>query len=180
MAEDPKAAQQEGSVEVAPRPTGAGGGILASRASATDRLFKGGSLAVLGFSGALLLDLLNLGPGLLLWAGLGATLTAFGAGAIWAGSGASHLIRHGRRGSSLWLVSLAGLGGSVILNVASGILLGVWGFPILEGLNRFAMASCGLFTAALIILGLIAIVRWILASPDPVDGDAGSEASGLD
>ena len=56
----------------------------------------------------------------------------------------------------------------------------MWGFPILEGLNRFAMASCGLFTAALIVLGLIAIVRRILASPDPVDGDAGSKASGLD
>jgi len=180
MAEHLEAAQQDDSVEVAPRPTGSGEGLLVSRASATDRVFKGGSLAVLGFSGALLIDLLNLGPGLPLWAGLGATLTAFGAGAVWAGSGASHLIRHGRRGSSLWLLSLAGLGGSVILNVASGILLGVWRFPLLEGLNLLAMASCGLFTVALIVLGLITIVRWILASRDSVDDGADGEASGID
>jgi hypothetical protein len=165
------------SVEVTHLPTRADKDILASRTVAIDRIFRGGSLAVLGFSGALLIDLLNLGPGLPLWVGLGATLTAFGAGAIWAGAGASHLIRHGRRGSSLWLVSLAGLGGSVILNVVSRILMGIWTPPILEGLNLLAMASCGLFTAALIVLGLITVVRWMLADSDSMQRSADSEAS---
>lgn len=126
---------------------------------------------MLGFAGALFVDLLNLDPGLPLWVSLGATLTVFGGGAIWAGSGASHLIRHGRRGASLWLISLAGLGGSVILNVVSRILMGTW----MEGLNLFAMASCGFFTAALIVLGLITIVRWILGSPDSMPEGANSK-----
>jgi hypothetical protein len=151
--------------------------IVASRAIATDRVFKGGVLAVLGFGGALLIDFLNLSPGLPFWISISAALTAFGAGAIWAGSGASHLVRHGRKGSSLWLISLAGLGGSVILNVLSGILMGTWGTTLLWGLNQLAMASCGLFTAALIILGLITIVRWILSDSDPMRGGATSESS---
>jgi len=159
--------EQADSGEVADQPTRTVEDIVASRAVATDRVFKGGSLAVLGFGGALLIDFLNLSPGLPFWTSMFATLTAFGAGSIWAGLGASHLFRHGRRGSSLWLFSLAGLGGSVILNVVSGILLGVWYHPILGGLNLLAQASCGLFTAALIVLGLITIVRWILPDPDP-------------
>jgi len=163
--------------EVADRPARELQDLFGSRAVAADRIFKGGSLAVLGFAGALLIDLLGLSPGLPMWAGLGATLTAFGAGAIWAGSGASHLIRHGRKGSPIWLVSLAGLGSSVILNVVTMILKGVWSHPILEGLNLIAMASCGLFTAALIVVGLITIVRWILASRDPIGGDADLEGS---
>jgi len=167
---------QSDSAEVAHGPTLAVEDIVASRADATDRVFKGGSLAVLGFGGALLLDLLNLSPGLPFWISITAALTAFGAGAIWAGSGASHLVRHGRKGSSLWLISLAGLGGSVILNVVSGILIGAWSFPILEGLNLLAMASCGLFTAALIVLGLITIVRWILPDPVPMRGKTASDA----
>jgi hypothetical protein len=153
--------------EVAHQPTRRVEDIVASRAAATDRVFKGGILAVLGFGCALLIDLLNIGPGFPFWIGLGAALTAFGAGGIWAGSGASHLMRHGRRGSSLWLVSLAGLGGSVIVNVVSGMIMGTWTNPILYGLNRVAMASCGFFTAALIVLGLITLVRWILPDPDP-------------
>jgi hypothetical protein len=39
------------------------------------------------------------------------------------------------------------------------------------------MASCGLFTAALIVLGLITIVRWILPDPDPMPGITASDAS---
>jgi len=161
------------SEEVAHRPTRVGEDILASRAVATDRVFKGGSLAVIGFAGGLFVDLLNLDPGLPLWASLGATLTVFGAGAIWAGSGASHLIRHGRRGASIWLISLAGLGGSVILNLVSRILMGTW----MEGLNLFAMASCGLFTAALILLGLITIVRWTLGCTNPMREGAHSKTT---
>jgi hypothetical protein len=152
--------------EAAHRPAEVVGDIVASRAVATDRVFRGGVLSVLGFGGALLIDFLDLNPGLPLWISIGAALTAFGAGAIWAGSGASHLLRHGRRGSSLWLISLAGLGGSVILNVASGILMGVWNAPILQSLNLLAMASCGLFTALLIVIGLITIVRWLLPDRD--------------
>ena len=167
MEKDLEVAEQADSGEVAHPPTRTVEDIVASRAVATDRVFKGGTLAVLGFGGALLVDLLNLTPGLPFWISIGAALTCFGAGAIWAGSGASHLIQHGRKGSSLWLFSLAGLGGSVILNVVSGILIRIWNFPILEGLNLLAMASCGLFTAALIVLGLITIVRWILPDPDP-------------
>jgi hypothetical protein len=155
--------------EVTHEPIRAAEDIVASRAVATDRVFKGGSLAVLGFGGALLVDLLNLGIGPAFWIGIGAALTAFGAGAIWAGTGASHLIRHGRKGSSFWLISLAGLGGSVILNVFSTILMGVWDAPLLWILNRFAMASCGLFTGALIVLGLITIVRWMLPDTEPND-----------
>jgi hypothetical protein len=166
MGKNPNVARQGDSVEVAHWPSGSEEGVLVSRAKATDRVFRGGTLAVIGFAGALLVDLANLGPGLPLWGSLAVTLTAFGAGAVWAGSGCSHLIRHGRTGSSLWLISLAGLGGSVILNVVSRILMGVWGPPIPDGLNLFAMASGGLFTGALIILGLITIVRWILASRD--------------
>jgi hypothetical protein len=169
--------EQADSGNAAHRPTQAVEDIVASRSVATDRVFRGGLLSVLGFGGALAIDVLNLSPGLPFWIGIGAALTAFGAGAIWAGSGASHLIRHGRKGSSLWLISLAGLGGSVILNVLTGILIRSWNAPILGGLNLIAMLSCGLFTAALIILGLITIVRWILPDPDPVGGGAASEAS---
>lgn len=158
--------------EAEDRALGVAEDILASRAVATDRVFKGGSLAVLGFGGALLIDLLNVSPGLPFWLGLGAALTAFGAGAIWAGSGASHLVRHGKGGSSLWLVSLAGLGGSVILNVVSGMMMRMWEHPVLWGVNLVAMAACGLFTFALIVLGLITIVRWTLADRDSVgEGD---------
>ena len=180
MKDDLEVAEQADSGEVAHRPTRTVEDIVASRAIATERVFKGGILAVLGFGGALLIDLLNLNPGFSFWISLGAALTSFGAGAIWAGSGASHLIRHGRKGSSLWLISLAGLGGSVIVNVVSGMLMGTWSHPILEGLNRLAMASCGLFTAALIVLGLITIVRWILPDPDPLRGGAASEASEIE
>jgi hypothetical protein len=143
-------------------------------------VFKGGILAVLGFGGALLIDFLNLSPGFPFWISLGAALTVFGAGGIWAGSGASHLIRHGRKGSPLWLISLAGLGGSVILNVVTGILMVTLNHPILEGLHLLTMASCGLFTAALVILGLIAIVCWMLPDPDPTRGSAASDASAME
>lgn len=143
--------------------------IIGSRAAATDRVFKGGILAVLGFGGALLIDGLNLGPGLPFWISIGAALISFGAGAVWAGTGATHLIRHGRRGSSLWLISLAGLGGSVVLNVVSGAMMGLWVHPVFGALNLFAMASCGFFTASLIILGLITIVRWMLPDRDRLD-----------
>ena len=180
MKDDLEVAEQADSGEVAHQPTRTVEDIVASRAVATDRVFKGGILAVLGFGCALLIDLLNISPGLPFWISLGAALTAFGAGATWAGSGASHLMRHGRKGSSLWLISLAGLGGSVIVNVVSGMLTGIWTNPILGGLNRVAMASCGLFTAALIVLGLITIVRWILPDPDPMRGSAASEAAEIE
>ena len=173
-------AEQDHSVEVAHRPTRTVEDIVASRAVATDRVFKGGSLAVLGFGGALLIDFLNPSPGLPFWISMTAALTVFGAGAIWAGSGASHLIRHGRKGSSLWLISLAGLGGSVILNVVSSMLVRTLNHPILEGLYLLATASSGLFTAALIILGLITIVRWMLPGPDPMRGGADSQASEIE
>ena len=165
MKNDLEVAGQTDSVEVAHQPTQTVEDIVASRTVATDRVLKGGSLAVLGFGAALLIDLLNLSPGFSFWIGISAALTAFGAGSIWAGSGASHLIRHGRKGSSLWLISLAGLGSSVILNVVSSILIRTWDLSTLEGLNLLAMASGGLFTAALIVFGLITIVRWML--PDP-------------
>ena len=172
--------EQADSGEVAHQPTRTVEDIVASRAVATDRIFKGGVLAVLGFGGALLIDFLNLSPGNPFWISIFAVLASFGAGAIWAGLGASHLIRHGRKGSSLWLISLGGLGGSVILNVVSGILIRAWYHPILEGLNLLAQASCGLFTAALIVLGLITIVRWILPDPDPMSGNSASEASEIE
>ncbi len=175
MQNDQEVAEHAESGKVAHRPAEAVEDISASRAVATDRVFRGGVLSVLGFGGALLIDFLDLSPGLPFWISIGAALTAFGAGAVWAGSGASHLIRHGRRGSSLWLISLAGLGGSVILNVVSGILMGVWNAPVLQGLNLVAMASCGLFTALLIVIGLITIVRWILPDSDPMRGSAASE-----
>lgn len=175
-----KVAAQVDSAEVAHQPTRTVEDIVASRAVATDRVLRGGSLAVLGFGGALLIDFLNLSPGFPFWISISAALTAFGAGAIWAGSGASHLIRHGRKGSSLWLISLAGLGSSVIVNVVSGILLGTWNVPFLERINLLAMASCGLFTAALIVLGLITIVRWMLPDPAPMRGMAASEASEIE
>lgn len=180
MGNNVEVAERADSGEVTLRPTRTVEDIVASRAVATDRVSKGGSLAVLGFGGALLIDFLNLSPGLPFWISISAALTAFGAGAIWAGSGASHLIRHGGKGSSLWLISLAGLGGSVILNVVSGILLGTWNLPILEGLNLLAMASCGLFTAALIVLGLITIVRWIIPAPNPMRGGTASGASEIE
>ena len=151
--------------------------IGASRAVATDRIFKGGSLAVLGFGSALLVDVLDLGLGIPFWIGISLSLTAFGAGSLWAGLGASHLIRHGRRGSSLWLISLAGLGGSVILNVVSTTLFGAWSHPVLAALSLFAQAACGLFTLALIVLGIITIVRWMLPGPDPAHTEAASESS---
>jgi len=173
-------AEQADSGEVAPQPTRTVEHLVASRAVAADRVFTGGSLAVLGFGGALLIDFLNLSPGPTLWISISTALTAFGAGAIWAGSGASHLIRHGRKGSSLWLISLAGLGGSVILNVVSGILMVTWNLPILDGVNLLAMASCGLSTAALIVLGLITIVRWILPDPDQMRGSTAWDASEME
>jgi len=180
MKDDLEVVEQADSGEVAPQPTRTVEDIVASRAVATERVFKGGALAVLGFGGALLIDVLNLSPGLPFWISMAAALTSFGVGSIWAGSGATHLIRHGRKGSSLWLLSLAGLGGSVVLNEVSGILLAAWGNPVLFALNLLAMAGCGLFTAALIILGLIAIVRWMLPHPDPIGGSAASEASEID
>ncbi len=159
------------------RSTRGGGDIVASREVAADRVFKGGLLAVVGFGGALLVDLLNLSPGLPFWISYGAALTSFGAGAIWAGLGASHLIRHGKKGSSLWLISLTGLGVSVVLNVVSTALMVIWSHPFLGSVNLVAMACCGLFTAALIVLGLITIVRWILPDPGAERGNATSEGS---
>ena len=106
MKKNLEAAAQPNSAEVANRPAPAVEEIVTSRAVATDRIFKGGSLAVLGFGGALLIDFVNPGPGLALWISISAALTAFGAGSIWAGSGASHLVRHGRKGSSLWLITI--------------------------------------------------------------------------
>jgi hypothetical protein len=142
--------------------------IVASRGVATDRVFKGGLLAVLGFGGALLMDVLKLSPGVPFWISLGVALTAFGSGAIWAGFGATHLMRHGRRGSPLWLISLAGLGGSVILNVVSGLLIVAWDSPVLVALNYLSQIGSGLFTLALIILGLLTILRWMLPDRDPM------------
>lgn len=72
--------EEADSGELAHRTTPTVEDINASRATATDRVFEGGSLAVLGFGGALLVDYLNLGPGLSLRISIGATLTAFGAG----------------------------------------------------------------------------------------------------
>jgi len=180
MKNDLEVVEEADSGEVALQPPRTVEHIVASRAVATDRVFKGGTLAVLGFGGALLIDVLNLSPGIPFWISIAAALAAFGTGAVWAGSGAPHLIRHGRKGSSLWLISLAGLGGSVILNVVSGILMVAGGYPVLFALNRFTMAACGLFTAALIILGLIAIVRWMLPDPDPMGESATSEASEIE
>jgi hypothetical protein len=180
MKNDLEVGEQADSGEVTRRPIRTVEDIVASRAVAVDRVFKGGFLAVFGFGGALLVDFLNLSPGVPFWISISASLTVFGAGTIWAGSGASHLIRHGRKGSALWLISLTGLGGSVILNVLSGILMGIWNSTFLWGLNQVATASCGLFTAALIVIGLITIVRWILPDSDPMPGSAASEASEIE
>lgn len=155
---------------VAHRPGHAVEDIVASRAVATERIYRGGGLAVLGFGGALVVDWLGLRPGLPLWISLGATLTAFGAGAVWAGAGATHLIRHGRRGSFLWLASLTGLGGSVILNVASRYLSLAWYHPVLAAVNRFAMTAGVFFTAALMVLGILALVRRMMAGSGSDDG----------
>jgi hypothetical protein len=89
MKNDLEGAEQAQPGEVAHRPTRTVEDIVASRAVATERVFKGGVLAVLGFGGALLIDFLNLGPGLPFWISISAALSAFGTGAVWAGSGAS-------------------------------------------------------------------------------------------
>ena len=52
----------------------------------------------------------------------------------------------------------------------NGILMVALSHPIFEGFHLLTMASCGLFTAALIILGLITIVRWLLPDPDQIEG----------
>lgn len=180
MGDELEVVEQTDSGGIASQPHRTVEDILASRAVATDRVFKGGILAVLGFGGTLFIDVLNLSPGLPLWIGITAALITFGGGAVWAGSGASHLARHGRKGSSLWLASLAGLGGSVILNVVSGILGAAWGNPVLAVVNYIFMASCGLFTAALIVLGLLTLVRWMLPDRDPVQGSAEPRASDIE
>lgn len=180
MRNDEETAGQTRRGEVVRGPTRGIEDVVASRAVATDRVFRGGVLSVLGFGGALVVDALDLTPGLPLWISTSTALIAFGAGAIWAGSGASHLIRHGRKGSSLWLLSLVGLGGSVTLNVVSRILMGVWDSSLVWTVNRIAMASCGLFTGALIVIGLITLVRWILPDSDGMVEGAGPDRSEMD
>ncbi len=81
-----------------------------SRALAVDRIFKGGIVWLAGI--ALGVAFLQVTSGSVAVAvGVTTTMTALiGIGGVWAGRGARHLLRFGRRGSALGLLAVGGMG----------------------------------------------------------------------
>ncbi len=139
--------------------------IEVSRGVAVDRVFRGGSLALFGFGIGLVADALNL-TGLPLSVALGTAFTSLGVGTVWAGLGAKHLIRYGRRGSPLALLSLAGFGGSILLRVVTGYLLTAGPSAVLNALSAVALAGTLGFGLILVLLTLVALVKILLRSRD--------------
>ena len=113
--------------------------IRSSRALAVDRVFRGGILALLGLGLGSAFELLHLGTPFVRVSAIGLGMLLGAAGCVWAGRGASHLVRFGRSGHSLTLMAIAGLGLSIgsagALRVFS--LLGIvpWGAGLMYRLS---------------------------------------------
>jgi hypothetical protein len=145
--------------------------LVASRAVAVDRAIRGGALALGGVGAALVLDLLPITSPFYHGLGIMAASVALGAGFLWAGMGASHLVRYGKRGSALGLVSAAGLGGSILLQLFLYSLGGFSTHPVFSALSLGAAALTGFFMASLLLVCLVTVVKWMLPGRDPDDGE---------
>lgn len=136
--------------------------IETSRATAVNRVFRGGLLAVLGAWVALLPDGLN-------WSGLpllvisGAGIAGLAAGAVWASLGAKHLLRYGKSGSSLALVSITGLAGSSLLWIATFYLLTDGPSSLWSALSIAALVGTLGFGTIVLLTVLLWVVRMLTA-----------------
>jgi hypothetical protein len=123
-------------------------------------MFRGGVTALLGAWVALLPDGLG-------WSGLpflvtaGVGLLGLGTGAFWAGLDATHLLRYGKSGSPIVHVSVAGLGGSALLWLATFYLLTDGPSALLSVLSLAALAGIIGFGAVLVISTLLFVERML-------------------
>ncbi|MGI9626439.1 MAG: hypothetical protein ACR2QM_06355 [Longimicrobiales bacterium] len=139
--------------------------LRASRAAATNQVLVGGAATVCGTA-------VFLGGGFLGAAGSLASYLGFtvgglalaGVGVLTIGRAASHLLRYGKAGSANSLLTAAGLGGSVsVFAVTHGMLgLKIGSDAILRTLNTGALGGALVFGAALLLMVLATMVRWIL------------------
>lgn len=136
--------------------------VEASRSLAVDRVFKGGATAVLGYGLTLGASALEVALGIPPLITIGASAAVIGLGLAWAGRGAKHLLKYGRRGSALGLLSATGLGGSILLTVSTRALLELTAHPLLSGLNQISMVASGLFTALVLVQVIMALVGWMI------------------
>ena len=88
-------------------------------------------------------------------------ILGLGAGALWAGRGAKHLLRYGTTGSPIMHVSLAGLGGSALLWLATFYLLTDGPSALLSVLSMAALAGTIGFGAIVIVSTLLFVVRML-------------------
>ena len=143
--------------------------IRSSRALAVDRLFRGGTLALLGLGLGSAFELFHLGDPFVRVGAIGLGMSLAAAGCVWAGRGASHLVRFGRSGHSLTLMAIAGLGlslgGAGALRVFS--LLGIvpWG----AGLMSRLAAAVPIFSVVVVLTVLYSLVRILLVDRDSAE-----------
>jgi hypothetical protein len=148
-----------------------GHSISESRESAVNAVIRGGATVVLGFGGTFASTYGLFGSASLL-VGLGSVLIA-GAGLVYAGWAARHLLRFGSRSSAVGFLS----GGAL------GILVATW--PILAALGgeqRLPIWFKQLFGRSVLGLSLIVlffvlrvVVRWSISRWNEADPDPGSE-----
>ena len=142
---------------------------LESREIATDRIIKGGALALGGvvvLAGGAFVGLSAGVFGYLAFIVCGTAL--FGSGALVAGRAASHLIRFGDARSSRVLMATAGMGVSVTALAATHLLQVLGWTPVVAGLSAAAMLGTFSFAALLLVYMLSALMKWVLS---PVGGD---------
>ncbi len=140
--------------------------IVSSRALAVDRIIRGGTLALLGLGLGSAMELLHLGPPLVRVSGIALGMVLGAAGCIWAGRGASHLLRFGRSGHSLTLMSLGGLGLSFGCAGAARMfaILGIPGAAAL--LYRLAGIAVPIFGVILVVTVLHSLIRLLFVDRD--------------
>ena len=136
--------------------------IRASRSVAVDRVSKGTALSLFGLLVSFIPSFADLASGPAALMTVGAAAALIGGGAIWAGMGATHLIRFGTSWSSLTLLSLVGLGGSILVRVTTTLLLAAGSSPILSALHVGSLASSALFMVVLLTVTVVSLLRWML------------------
>ncbi len=149
-----------------------GHSIFGSRESAVNAVIHGGATAALGFGGTIASAYLLFGPASLL-VGLGATFIA-GAGLVYVGRAARHLLRFGSRSSAVGFLSAGAL----------GVLAATW--PILAGLGIsgiwqapmwfrqfFGISFLGLSLFVLFFV-LRVVVLWAMSDGSEADPDPGA------
>ncbi len=147
-----------------------GDSVFHSRSKAVNAVIRGGATAGLGFGTILAANYGLFGSATVL-VGLGAAVVA-GAGLIWVGQAAHHLLRFGTKGSAVGLFSAGALGALAatwpLLFVLNGT--GLWIVPMwlrqLFGMSFLGLSMIVLFFVLRVVADW-AITEWRESSEEP-------------